>query len=138
MNLKYSAGRVTMISAELRPELCRYLLELLKTFADQGHSGSSAPYLLNLFDKLARFQPISPLTGEPDEWSEVENANNLYQNKRDTEVFKDGDQAYWIAGIIFRDPDGSTYTGPDSRVPVEFPWTRPEPEIRDVKYDDYK
>lgn len=118
---------------EMQQAICRDLLELLQAFSDQGHSGFSASYLLNLFDKLARFQTISPLTGNDDEWRCI--GDNMYQNKRDTEVFKEGKEAYWTHGIIFRDPDGSTFTSADSHVPIEFPWTRPEPEIRDMKYD---
>lgn len=112
------------------------ILELLKTFSDQGHSGFSASYLLGVFEKLARFQPISPLTGEPDEWREVEGGTLM--NIRDSEVvkFAGDDQVYWLHGIIFRNPDGSTYTSDKSHVPISFPWTHPKPEIRDVEPDD--
>jgi len=56
----------------------------------------------------------------------------LYQNNRDSEVFKDDNGAYWINGRIFRDSDGGIYMSKGSRVPVAFPWKRPEPEIVDV------
>jgi len=115
---------------EMQAVVCRNLVELLEVFAEQGHSGSSAPYVLNLFDKLARFEPISPLTGEDDEWCEV--GDGLFQNRRCSAVFKsEVVGAYWIEGKVFRDPDGSMYTNSESRVPVTFPWTRPEPEIID-------
>ncbi len=122
---------------EMQKSICDDLLSMVDVFADQGHSGFSANYILGLFDDLARFKPLSPLTGEDDEWNDVagdaSNGSELWQNKRCSEVFKEADgKAYWIGGRIFRDPDGGTYTNGDSHVPVEFPWTRPEPEIVDV------
>ena len=121
-------------NCDMQKAICKDTLELIHTFSSQGHSGFSAPYLLGMFDKLARFQPLSPLTGEADEWNDV--GNGLYQNKRFTEVFKKGDQAWWIHGIVFREPDGTTFTSSDSHVPISFPWVPPEPEIRDVKGND--
>ena len=116
--------------------VCQNVLDLLDVFGEQGHSGSSAPYVMNLFKELAMFKPISPLTGEASEWCEV--GHGLFQNKRCSEVFKDDTSAYWISGKIFRDKDGLTYTNIDSRVPVEFPWTMPEPEVIDIKEEDDK
>ena len=115
---------------EMQQAICKDTLELLQTFSDQGHSGFSANYLLGIFEKLVRFHPISPLTGEPDEWREV--SPDLLQNKRCGEVFKSKGKAYWIRGKIFRDPDGGTYTSGDSHVPIEFPWMPTDPEIVDV------
>ena len=94
--------------------------ELLEVFSNQGHSGSSAPYVLNLFNKLARFEIITPLTGNDDEWSEV--SEGLWQNKRDGRVFKDKDSAWFIDGKCFSDDGGKTFwTSLESRVPVIFP-----------------
>ena len=47
------------------------LFELLAVFSTQGHSGSSAPHCISMFKKLASFEPLSPLTGEDDEWNDV-------------------------------------------------------------------
>jgi hypothetical protein len=95
--------------------------ELLAVFSKQGHSGSSPPYVLNLFNKLARFEVITPLTGKDDEWNEV--GEGVYQNNRDSRVFKDKDgEAYFIDGKAFSDDGGKTFwTSKDSRVPVTFP-----------------
>ncbi len=110
------------------------VLELIRVFAAQGHSGFSAPYCIRLFTKLANFEPIAPLTGEDDEWNEV--SDGVFQNKRCSHVFKDNDrfggQAYDIEGRVFRYPDGSCYTGKDSFVPIVFPYT-PAVEYVDVK-----
>lgn len=119
-------------SEEMQDMVKANVLELIEVFAKQGHSGSSAPYVLNIFHKLAMFETIAPLTGEESEWNKC--GGSLYQNNRCGEVFKEGvdGEAYWITGRIFREPNGSTYTNHDSRVPVIFPWTQPEREIVQV------
>lgn len=111
-------------------------LELLKVFSEQGHSGSSAPFAVALFEKLAMWKPIAPLTGEDDEWGEV--SDNLWQNKRNSAVFKDETgQAYWIEGKVFWEwathpdiddgkPFKSYFTSRDSQVNIDFPWTQPD------------
>lgn len=113
-------------------------LELLKVFTEQGHSGSSAPYAVALFEKLAMWKPIVPLTGEDDEWCEPYNVEDTQQNKRNSAVFKKEDgQAYWIEGRVFWEwathpeiddgkPFKSHYTSRDSRVDITFPWTQPD------------
>ena len=78
--------------------------------------------------------PLSPLQGLDDEWNDVSDGRHiLYQNKRDSEVFKDSKGAYWIYGKIFKDKNGCTYINKDSRVPIKFPWTKPKPEIVEIK-----
>lgn len=121
---------------EMQEMLCEGVLKLLKVFADEGHSGSSAPYAVDLFKKLAMFEPIVPLTGEDWEWGDVSDRGDgsiLYQNKRCSHVFKEGNgEAYDIDGRVFwewyKDQETgeafkSYYTSRDSRVPVTFPYT---------------
>lgn len=47
------------------------ILEIVEIFSNQGHSGFSAGYALNVLERLLRYKPLTPLTGEPDEWNEV-------------------------------------------------------------------
>lgn len=109
------------------------VLALLQVFSEQGHSGSSAPYAIQCFTKLAAFEPLGPLTGADDEWANV--ADGVYQNKRCGHVFKQADrfdgQAYDLDGKVFREPSGACYTGRDSMVPITFPYT-PKREYVDV------
>ena len=102
------------------------VLELLEIFIDQGHSGFSAPWCLSLFNRIAHWKPLSPLTGEDDEWNEI--SPGCYQNKRYSSVFKDEDgKAYDIEGKIFSDDGGETwFTNKNSRVFIEFPYKVPE------------
>jgi hypothetical protein len=120
---------------EMQEAICRHVLALLDVFADEGHSGSSAPYAINLFKTLAMFEPVAPLTGEDWEWTDVSDTfgsrgHKLYQNKRCGRVFKDENDTYDIEGKVFyewyTDENGekfkSHYTSRDSRVPVTFPY----------------
>ena len=101
------------------------ILDLIELFASQNHSGFSAPYVINAFSRLAMFKPLSPLTGEDDEWNEV--VPDFFQNKRYSAVFKDKDgAAYNIEGKIFTDDGETWYTNRDSRVNVAFPYVVPD------------
>lgn len=105
------------------------VIELIDVFSKQGHSGFSANFAIGMFEKLAKFEPWGPLTGEDDEWTEV--SEGVFQNKRCSHVFKENGKAYDIDGKVFREPNGSCYTSRDSRVPVTFPYT-PKREYVDV------
>lgn len=105
-----------------------HIIGMVKLFSKEGHSGFSASYAIGILEKLLRFEPITPLTGEPGEWVEV--SDGTLQNKRCSHVFKEKGQAYDIDGRIFRDAIGC-YTNRDSRVNVTFPYT-PKREYVDV------
>lgn len=106
------------------------VMKMVKVFADGGHSGFSANMAINIFERLARFEPLTALTGEDNEWMEC--GSDVWQNVRCSHVFKNADGAYDIEGRIFRRPSGACYTGADSRVPVVFPYT-PKREYVDVE-----
>ena len=100
------------------------ILAIVELFASQGHSGFSANYAIPIINKLLKQSFILPLTGEDDEWKEVQ--PGCYQNKRESSIFKDKDRfdgkAYYIYGKAFSDNGGkSYYTNRDSSVIVEFP-----------------
>lgn len=106
---------------EMQSEMNKCILDIVKIFADQGHSGMSAAYAIGALEKLLRFEPLKPLTGDDSEWTEV--TDGTFQNKRCPHVFKEDGKAYDIEGKIFRDPDGCCYTSSDSRVYITFPYT---------------
>ena len=64
-------------------ELGKAVLELVEVFAKQGHSGFSAISVVNLFNQVARYQPLLPLTGKDDEWNQPTEGGtkNIFQNK---------------------------------------------------------
>tara|TARA_R110000868_G_scaffold152621_5_gene377777 strand:+ start:807 stop:1214 length:408 start_codon:yes stop_codon:yes gene_type:complete len=105
------------------------VMKMVELFAEEGHSGYSAGMAISLFKTVASYDPLTPLTGSDDEWVEI--ADNKYQNNRCSHVFKDGNQAYDIDAVIFREKDGGTFTSRDSRRDVEFPYV-PKREYVDV------
>jgi hypothetical protein len=109
------------------------ILDIVRTFADQGHSGFSASYALNIIKRLLNWKPITPLTGEDDEWCEVyDTENNTQQNKRCSAVFRenfDNSTAYYIDGKVFSDDGGKTWFtrgGRGSSIDVTFPFVVPD------------
>jgi hypothetical protein len=56
---------------EMQQAICEGVLKLLEVFSEEGHSGSSAPYTIDLFKQLASFKPVVPLTGEDWEWISI-------------------------------------------------------------------
>lgn len=120
---------------EMQEMICNHVLKLLEVFDGEGHSGSSAPYAIDLFSRLAKFKPVAPLTGEDWEWVKHDYGSDvIYQNKRCGSVFKDEDgQAYNSEGKVFwewavyeGEPFKSYYGCRESRVPVTFPYVVPE------------
>lgn len=118
---------------EMQSLMNTQLKELILVFSTHGHSGFSASYAVSALEKLLRFKPLGPLTGDDSEWTEV--YDGVFQNKRCSHVFKQADrfngQAYDINGRVFREPSGACFTSGDSFVPITFPYT-PSTEYVDV------
>jgi len=47
------------------------VLELMKIFSKQGHSGFSAMLTLQIFNKVANWKSLTPITNDPKEWNDV-------------------------------------------------------------------
>lgn len=134
---------------KMQENMCKHVLDLLIVFWQEGHSGSTAPYAINLFSTLAKYKPIVPLTGEDWEWVDVAeyNGSPMWQNKRCSSVFKDETGTYDIDGRVFWEwyKDDKTgeihktyFTSKGSRVYITFPYTKPErPEYVFSPSDEY-
>jgi hypothetical protein len=128
---------------EMNGMMRKHILHMVKEFADEGHSGFSAPYALSILQKVLAYKPLSPLTGEDSEWNDVADHGRgdfLFQNNRYSAVFKEGKdgEAYDIDGKAFWDwyTDPKTgertksyYSCGESRTPVIFPYVVPETPI---------
>lgn len=130
---------------EMNGAMRKHILHMVKEFAEEGHSGFSASYALSCLEKLLKFKPLSPLTGEDDEWFEY--MYGVYQNKRCSTVFKQGKdgEAYDIDGKVFwewytdeetGEKTKSYYTNSECRTPVTFPYTVPEESIYEYRSSD--
>jgi hypothetical protein len=133
---------------EMNRMMRKHILHMMQEFANEGHSGFSASYAISILTKLMDFKPLSPLTGEDDEWVKHDYGNDVtYQNKRRSSVFKDADgSCYDIDGKVFWEwcmpyekgekPYKSYYTCRDSRVPVTFPYVVPDKPIYEYRHSD--
>lgn len=114
--------------------MTKNLMDCIQVFSDAHFSGFSANYAINALTRLLSYKPLTPLTGEDDEWEDVsqyQSGKKLWQNKRCREIFKDeNNNAYWVSAKYFSDDEGHTwYTSQDSSIPVTFPFNVPdEPE----------
>jgi hypothetical protein len=112
------------------------ILDVVKLFAEQNHTGFTAPYSIDLIKRLLAWKPITPLTGEDDEWGPEYRLSIgiVQQNHRCSGVFRynhDNSTAHYIEGKVFSDDGGETWfsQGKSSSVPVTFPFMVPlEPE----------
>ena len=144
---------------EMNLAMRNHILHMVDEFSKEGHSGFSANYALSILKKILAFKPLTPLTGEDDEWMEVSeyyDGTVTYQNKRYSAVFKEGDgQAYNIDGKVFWEwyetpleegEEGypgvrkfkSYYGSKDSRMPVTFPYTVPDEPIYEYRESNTK
>lgn len=134
---------------EMNVMMRKHILHMMNEFANEGHSGFSASYAINILTKLLDFKPLSPLTGADDEWTNVREygPEPHWQNKRKSSVFKDADgTCYDIDGKVFWEwcmpyeegekPYKSYYTSRDSRVPVTFPYVVPDKPIYEYRHSD--
>ena len=112
---------------ELYGDLLRdSVLEVLEVLENQNHSGFSARAIIKYIDRLWMQKPLTPLTGEDDEWEETDDSES--QNKRYSAVFKNKNtgECCNIEGRIFVEPDGAAFSCRESVVPVKFPYTVPD------------
>lgn len=110
---------------EMQAIMNAHILKMVETFADEGHSGFSASYAIGILEKLLRFEPLSPLTGEDGEWLVHDCDHDMFaQNKRCGRIFKRRDgTAYDSGAVVFRAPDGCHFTSSASRRDITFPYT---------------
>jgi hypothetical protein len=100
------------------------LRALVKTYAEQNHSGGTGTMTLQLFDRIANFKPLTPLTGDAREWAEVENMPGFFQNIRCTTVIKDDEGNFRDIGMkpVYVYPDGLTVTRQEPAPLISFPY----------------
>jgi hypothetical protein len=84
------------------PWIADHIVNVVRAFADAGHSGGSAAAVIPMLMELLQFKPLSPITNDPDEWMHIaeEQAGEpggIWQNVRDGEAFSsDGGKHYWL------------------------------------------
>ena len=76
-------------------------LQLVETFAAQGHSGMSAFATVDLAQRLMSYEPLTPLTNDPAEWNHISDdmagRPDLWQSTRKPDAFSnDGGKTYKV------------------------------------------
>lgn len=94
------------------------VMELMEVFAEQGHSGFSASMTQDLFSRLSKYEALTELTDNPDEWndiSEMQSGEPGWQSQRSPSCFsEDGGKSYWDINeeyYIREDEDGERFSG---------------------------
>jgi hypothetical protein len=94
------------------PDTIDGIVAVVQAFADCGHSGGSAPYAIAYLERLLRFEPLSPITDDPNEWidrSEM-SGSPWWQNLRHSRAMShDGGKTYWLVEDVVP-ADGVTPT----------------------------
>lgn len=76
------------------------VLELVKAFAAQGHSGMSAHMTIDLFRRVASYQILNPLknpmaSGEYLDHTDISDGNLVFQSTRKSSVFSEDGGKTW-------------------------------------------
>lgn len=92
----HARRELTLIGEE--PEFIDWYIRVIEEFHSLGHSGGSMFATLPVLIKLLKFQSLSELTDDPNEWFYHDlGEGSCWQNKRDGEAFSnDGGKTYYL------------------------------------------
>ena len=77
------------------------VMKMVKCLADEGHSGGSHALVMEIFNRVARFKTLGPLTSDPTEWMSVSeyygpDSPPTWQSRRQSSCFSlDGGKTYY-------------------------------------------
>lgn len=68
------------------------VMKLVRALASEGHSGGSHALTMQIFNRVANYHTLSPLTNDPAEWMEVSDMcpveqRPVFQSRRDPSFF---------------------------------------------------
>ena len=108
------------------------ILAMVAVFSTMGHSGSSAEYTTQVLARLLRYENLTPLTDDPDEWNDVSHYGGpdspaTWQCRRNPEAFSlDGGKTYYLLSERFTEEGG---VRKDEKVFHESKHVEPKPPI---------
>jgi hypothetical protein len=97
-NLVAHARRELELIGE-EPDVIDWYCRTVREFASYGHSGGSASVTIPVLNKLLQYEPLTPLTADPAEWTDRSEMSGypLWQNARDSRAMsEDGGATYWL------------------------------------------
>lgn len=79
------------------------VMKLVRALASEGHSGGSHAITMAIFNQVANFKTLTPITSDPTEWNNVADERQpgggkkpIFQNRRDPAMFSnDGGKTYY-------------------------------------------
>jgi len=127
MSMK-SWAKSEMERAQFDEQTKEAMSKILDIFFEEWDSGGAVSWAVPVLERLLKGLPLSPLTGEDDEWNDLSDmaGQQLYQNRRCSTVFKvvDGSRVYCYDIDGPKDPNG--YRGMKE---ITFPY---DPENRNL------
>lgn len=100
-NLEEHARReLTRIGEE--PEVIDWYCRVIAEYSTIGHSGGSAEIAAEILYSLLKYEPLSELTDDPEEWEDQTEISGypVWQNIRDSRAMsKDGGKTYWRVDV---------------------------------------
>jgi len=78
--------------------IARSVMDMLKAHIKAGHSGASHEQVLEIFNILVRYKPLTPITSDPSEWNDVSDVSGkpLWQSNRNFACFStDGGKTWY-------------------------------------------
>jgi len=103
------------------------VMELLQVFASQGHSGSSAPFCVNMFQKLASYKLLGPVNSA-EEFDFRDEEGRSRQSKTISAVFQDERGEYYIDAVVLNTKTGgwhgnAEHLGIPRHIYIKYPFT---------------
>lgn len=71
------------------------VMAMVGALSGRGHSGGSHAMVMQIFNRVANFKTLTPITANSDEWNEIE-TGKMWQSNRQSSVFsKDGGKTWY-------------------------------------------
>jgi hypothetical protein len=86
------------LKCEMNKYMYNNILRMVDSFSGQGHSGFSAHYCLDIFDKIIRYKPLTELTNSEYDWNDVSeycSEEAIWQSSRNPSCFSLDLQNYY-------------------------------------------
>lgn len=91
------------------------VLALVKAHAAQGHSGGSHAQVMAIFNRVANFKALAPITSNPEEWidrTNISGGNPTWQSNRQSSIFSEDGGKTWYD---IDDPEKKNWPKPRER-----------------------
>jgi hypothetical protein len=83
-----NSARYELMKINWDPQEAGIMLSILERFLDTWDSGGAVSIAAPVLQRLIAGKPLSPLTGEEDEWADPIPGGDFFQNRRCSTVFK--------------------------------------------------